>query len=86
MNTIIIILIYCISICTQGLALINGTQFISALGCEAYHRAKLIADQADIISALSIDVLQGTPKAFDQGIIMNALTASPINSVPYVKR
>ena len=53
----------------QGLALINGTQFISALGSEAYFRSKRIADQADVIAALSIDVLKGTPKAFDQGIL-----------------
>lgn len=52
----------------QGIALINGTQFISALGSEAYFRSKRVADQADVIAALSIDVLKGTPRAFDQGI------------------
>ena len=49
------------------MALINGTQFISALGCEAYFRARRVADQADVVAALSIDVLKGTPRAFDQG-------------------
>lgn len=53
----------------QGLALINGTQLITALGAEALSRAETIAKQADIIAALSLDVLQGTPKAFDYGIL-----------------
>ncbi|XP_011405902.1 PREDICTED: histidine ammonia-lyase-like [Amphimedon queenslandica] len=52
----------------EGIALINGTQFISALGSEAYFRSKRVADQADVIAALSIDVLKGTPRAFDQDI------------------
>ena len=52
----------------QGLALINGTQLITALGVEALHRAEIIAKQADIVAALTIDVLQGTPRAFDAGI------------------
>lgn len=52
----------------QGLALINGTQFISAIGAEAIHRAWLTAKQADVIAALSIEVLQGTPRAFDYDI------------------
>ena len=41
---------------------------ITALGVEALHRAELIAKQADIVAALSIDVLQGTPRAFEAGI------------------
>ena len=52
----------------QGLALIDGTQLITALGVEALHRAEIIAKQADIVAALSIDVLQGTPRAFEAGI------------------
>ena len=54
----------------KGLALINGTQLITSLGAEALHRASLSARQADVIAALSIDVLQGTPRAFDQGTCM----------------
>ena len=51
----------------QGLALINGTQLITSLGADALHRASLAALQADVIAALSVDVLNGTPRAFDQG-------------------
>ena len=47
--------------------MINGTQLITALGVEALSRAELIAKQADVVSALALEVLQGTPKAFDYG-------------------
>ncbi len=55
----------------QGLALINGTQFITSIGAEAIYRAQLVTRQADIIAAFTIDVLQGTPRAFDQDIHRN---------------
>jgi histidine ammonia-lyase len=49
----------------EGLALINGTQFICSLGAEALARAEMLAKQADIIAALSIESLHGTYRAFD---------------------
>ena len=51
----------------QGISLINGTQLITGLGVEALSRAELIAKQADVVAALTLDVLQGTPRAFDYG-------------------
>jgi histidine ammonia-lyase len=45
----------------EGLALINGTQFITALGADAVGRATRLALQADIIAALTIEVLKGKP-------------------------
>uniref|UniRef100_A0A3Q2Y7M2 Histidine ammonia-lyase n=1 Tax=Hippocampus comes TaxID=109280 RepID=A0A3Q2Y7M2_HIPCM len=51
-----------------GLALINGTQMITSLGAEAVERAQAIARQADIIAALTLEVLKGTTKAFDSDI------------------
>uniref|UniRef100_A0A7N6B3B1 Histidine ammonia-lyase n=1 Tax=Anabas testudineus TaxID=64144 RepID=A0A7N6B3B1_ANATE len=53
---------------SQGLALINGTQMITSLGAEAVERAQAIARQADIIAALTLEVLKGTTKAFDSDI------------------
>lgn len=55
------------SLFPQGLALINGTQMITSLGCEAVERASAIARQADIVAALTLEVLKGTTKAFDTG-------------------
>uniref|UniRef100_A0A673MM98 Histidine ammonia-lyase n=1 Tax=Sinocyclocheilus rhinocerous TaxID=307959 RepID=A0A673MM98_9TELE len=52
----------------EGLALINGTQMITSLGAEAVERAEAIAQQADIIAALTLEVLKGTTKAFDSDI------------------
>ncbi|XP_069485929.1 histidine ammonia-lyase isoform X1 [Ambystoma mexicanum] len=52
----------------EGLALINGTQMITSLGCEAVERASAIARQADIIAALTLEVLKGTTRAFDSDI------------------
>lgn len=49
----------------EGLALINGTQLITSLGAEAVERARMIARQADIIAAMSLEVLKGTTRAFD---------------------
>ena len=52
----------------EGLALINGTQLITALGAEAVARSELIAKQADVVAALSLEVLKGTSRAFDSDI------------------
>ena len=52
----------------EGLALINGTQMITALGAEAVERAKYLALQADIIAAISCEVLKGNTSQFDQDI------------------
>eukprot|EP01029_Cantina_marsupialis_P011659 TRINITY_DN2593_c0_g2_i2.p1 TRINITY_DN2593_c0_g2~~TRINITY_DN2593_c0_g2_i2.p1 ORF type:complete len:550 (+),score=231.89 TRINITY_DN2593_c0_g2_i2:109-1758(+) len=52
----------------EGLAMINGTQFISSLGCEALVRAKRIAKQADVIAALCVEALKGTHRAFHPAV------------------
>ncbi|XP_072097509.1 histidine ammonia-lyase-like [Mobula birostris] len=52
----------------EGLSLINGTQMITSLGAEAVERATAIARQADIIAALTLEVLKSTTRAFDSGI------------------
>lgn len=52
----------------EGLALINGTQLITSLGIEAVERAQAIARQADIVAALTLEVLKGTSMAFTSDI------------------
>lgn len=49
----------------EGLALINGTQMMSAYGCLAVDRAMRLARTADITGALSVEALKGTDRAFD---------------------
>jgi histidine ammonia-lyase len=52
----------------EGLALINGTQMMTALGAFAVYRAKRLVDLADVAGAMSIDALRGTDTAFDERI------------------
>jgi histidine ammonia-lyase len=52
----------------EGIALINGTQLITALGAEAAERSSIIAKQADVIAALTLEVLKGTTSAFSSNI------------------
>ncbi len=52
----------------DGLALINGTSVMLALGCLALVDAKRIVKQADIISCLTLDAVRGTASAFDERI------------------
>jgi histidine ammonia-lyase len=52
----------------EGLAMINGTQYITALGSEAVNRSRNLVIVADIIGALTLEALKGTPKAFDARI------------------
>uniref|UniRef100_A0A914N2W3 Histidine ammonia-lyase n=1 Tax=Meloidogyne incognita TaxID=6306 RepID=A0A914N2W3_MELIC len=49
----------------EGLALINGTQLVTSIGSLAVVRAENLAKQADVIAALTLDVLKGTTRAFD---------------------
>jgi histidine ammonia-lyase len=52
----------------EGLALINGTQMITALGAEGLERARNLALQADVIAALTCEVLKGNVMQFDADI------------------
>ena len=49
----------------EGLALLNGTQAMHAVGGLALLRAKRLSRLADISGAMSLDALKGTPTAFD---------------------
>ncbi|MGE5560876.1 MAG: histidine ammonia-lyase [Chloroflexota bacterium] len=49
----------------EGLALINGTQIMTAVGTLALHDAEILARSADVIAALTIDALRGIVTAFD---------------------
>ena len=49
----------------EGLALLNGTQAMHAVGGLALLRAKRLSRLADISGAISLDALKGTPAAFD---------------------
>ncbi len=52
----------------EGLALLNGTQAMHAVGGLALLRAKRLSRLADVIGAMSLEALKGTPTAFDPRI------------------
>lgn len=52
----------------EGLALLNGTQAMTAVGGLALAAAEKLVNAADIAGALSLEALRGTPVAFDERI------------------
>ncbi|MDP9229267.1 MAG: aromatic amino acid ammonia-lyase, partial [Bacteroidota bacterium] len=50
----------------EGLALINGTQFILAFAIKAVQRMHNCLEAADIIGAMSLEALTGTKAPFDE--------------------
>jgi len=54
----------------EGLALINGTQFILAFAAKAVQRMHNCLEAADIIGAMSLEALTGTKAPFDERLHM----------------
>ena len=52
----------------EGLALLNGTQAMTAVGGLATRRAWRLVQLADLAGAMTLDALMGTPAAFDARI------------------
>jgi histidine ammonia-lyase len=52
----------------EGLALINGTQIMTAIGCLVLHRALLVAKVADVACAMTVEALRGSEKPFQQRV------------------
>ncbi|MBN1115778.1 MAG: histidine ammonia-lyase [Bacteroidales bacterium] len=50
----------------EGLALINGTQFISAHTVKFIERYQNCLDHADIIAAMNLEAMMGSVKSFDE--------------------
>ena len=52
----------------EGISLINGTQAMLAIGCLELDASAVLTDTADVICAMTLDALRGTPRAFDERI------------------
>ncbi|MBY0358980.1 MAG: histidine ammonia-lyase [Candidatus Obscuribacterales bacterium] len=50
----------------EGLALTNGTQLMAAMAARLVNEAERLAKMADIIGAMSLEALLGSPKAFSE--------------------
>ena len=48
----------------EGLALINGTQVMTAVAALALRNAERLAASADVVAAMSVDAMEGTDTAF----------------------
>jgi len=49
----------------EGISLVNGTQAMLAIGCLELARAEILIETAEVVCALTLDALRGTPRAFD---------------------
>jgi len=52
----------------EGISLINGTQAMLAIGCLELEASAVLSDTADVVAALTLDALRGTPRAYDARI------------------
>ncbi len=52
----------------EGLALLNGTQAMTAVGALGVSRAQRVVQLCDLSGAMSLEALKGTPAAFDERI------------------
>ncbi|MFZ9594477.1 MAG: histidine ammonia-lyase [Bdellovibrionia bacterium] len=59
----------------EGIALINGTQFMTALGVLNWHEAQRLAQVSHLAGAMSLEALRGTTQAFEPEI--HAVRAHP---------
>lgn len=73
----------------EGLALINGTQFILAQSISALNRWKNLLDLADVIGSISLEALKGSAAPFDKRLheirpfIGNQLVAQRLRNLLY---
>src|SRR5919106_102038 len=53
----------------EGLALLNGTQLMAAIGALAHHDALRAALTADVVGVMSLEAMLGTGAAFDERLV-----------------
>ena len=70
----------------EGLALLNGTQAMTAVGALAVARARRVVQLADVAGAMSLEALMGTPAAFDARIHMARPHAGQIAAAAHLVR
>ncbi|HEV2448348.1 MAG TPA: histidine ammonia-lyase, partial [Candidatus Sulfopaludibacter sp.] len=70
----------------EGLALLNGTQAMNAVGALAVARARRLTHLADLAGAMSLEALMGTPAAFDPRIHMARPHAGQVAAAEHLVR
>lgn len=69
----------------EGLALLNGTQAIGAVGSLALARALRLAHMADAAGIMTLEALKGTPTAFDERIHIARRHAGQIAAAAHLR-
>jgi histidine ammonia-lyase len=70
----------------EGLALINGTQGMTAIGALAAARAATLAKSADIAAAMTVEAILGTDQAFDARVVATRPHAGQQTSAANLRR
>jgi len=70
----------------EGLALINGTQIMTAIAALVCHDAANLMKISDIAAALSLEALLGTLSAFDERIALTRPHTGQVNTARNVNR
>jgi len=70
----------------EGLALLNGTQAMTAVGGLATARAQRVVELCDLSGAMSLEALKGTPAAFDERIHLARPHEGQIASAAHLRR
>ena len=69
----------------EGLALVNGTAVMAALGALETFHARLLSRTSDITGCLSLEALHGTPLAFDDRIHQLRPHPRQLNCAAYLR-
>ncbi|MFN3325663.1 MAG: histidine ammonia-lyase [Bryobacteraceae bacterium] len=70
----------------EGISLVNGTQTMLAIGCLELLAAENLAEAADLLCALTLDTLRGTPRAFDERLHRARPFAGQLRSAENLRR
>lgn len=70
----------------EGLALLNGTQAMTAVGALALLRCQRVGMLADLAGAMTLEALRGTPTAFDERIHAARPHAGQIACAAHLRR
>ena len=70
----------------EGISLINGTPAMLAVGCLELETIQGLVDSADVICALTLDGLRGTPRAFDERIHASRPHPGQVESAARLRR
>src|SRR5580700_6661757 len=70
----------------EGISLINGTQAMLAIGCLELEAVQVLTESADVICAMTLDALRGTPRAFDERIHAARPHAGQLESAARLRR